>query len=151
MDVRDYKEQAKQAALRAGPGILRVFAVYVGVLAVLNVLIYFLETPFYDWSVSVRQYVAAGDFDVPLPSNRVRYGIWFSLLLTLACDSNLIAVSTVVSLSDAAAPYWKLLFYGAGALQYLVILYLVFLIVKDRMVDIDAILPSKKGTKTETE
>ena len=75
----------------------------------------------------------------------------FSLLLTLACDSNLIAVSTVVSLSDAAAPYWKLLFYGAGALQYLVILYLVFLIVKDRMVDIDAILPSKKGKKTETE
>ena len=75
----------------------------------------------------------------------------FSLLLTLACDSNLIAVSTVVSLSDAAAPYWKLLFYGAGALQYLVILYLVFLIVKDRMVDIDAILPSKKRKKTDTE
>jgi len=83
MDIREYKERAKQAALRAGPGILRVFAVYVGVLAVLNVLIYFLETPFYDWSMSVRQFVAAGDFDVPLPSNRVRYGIWFSLLLTL--------------------------------------------------------------------
>ena len=86
MDVQKYKEQAKEMALKAGPGILRVFAVYVGVLAVLNLLMYFLETPFYEWSMSVRQYMAAGDFDVPLPSDRVRIGIWFSLLLTLLCQ-----------------------------------------------------------------
>ncbi len=83
MTIQDYKDRAREAALKAGPGILKIFAVYVGVLAVLNLLIYFLETPFYEWSMTVRQFVAAGDYDLPLPSDRVRSGIWFSLLLTL--------------------------------------------------------------------
>ncbi len=83
MTIQDYKDRAREAALKAGPGILKIFAVYVGVLAVLNLLIYFLETPFYEWSMTVRQFVAAGDYDLPLPSDRVRSGIWFSLVLTL--------------------------------------------------------------------
>ncbi|MBO5599879.1 MAG: DUF2029 domain-containing protein [Candidatus Methanomethylophilus sp.] len=75
----------------------------------------------------------------------------FTLLLTLACDSNLIAVATVVSWSDAAAPYWLLLFYGAGALQYTAILYLVWLVLKGRLVEIAALLPSYKRKKADSE
>ena len=86
MDVQKYKEQAKEMALKAGPGILRVFAVYVGVLAVLNLLIYFLRIPYYEWSMRIQQFIAVGDFDVPLPSDRVQIGFWFSLLLNLLCQ-----------------------------------------------------------------
>jgi hypothetical protein len=75
----------------------------------------------------------------------------FTLLLTLACDSNLIAVATVVSWSDAAAPYWLLLFYGAGALQYAAILYLVWLVLKGRLVEIAALLPFYKRKKADSE
>jgi len=75
----------------------------------------------------------------------------FTLLLTLACDSNLIAVATVVSWSDAAAPYWPLMFYGMGVLQYMAILYLVWLVLKGRLVEIAALLPSHKRKKTDAE
>ena len=75
----------------------------------------------------------------------------FTLLLTLACDSNLIQVATVVSLSDALAPYWSLLFYGMGALQYLGILYLAYLMYRGRLVDITAIKIFNKGGKADSQ
>ena len=83
MDLLEYKQQAREAALRAGPGLVKVFAVYVGVLALLNLLAYFLETPMYDWMLRMREYVAAGNADVPLPSARVHQGMALSLLLGL--------------------------------------------------------------------
>ena len=83
MDLLEYKQKAREAALRAGPGLVKVFAVYVGVLALLNLLAYFLETPMYDWMLRMREYVAAGNADVPLPSARVHQGMALSLLLGL--------------------------------------------------------------------
>ncbi len=83
MDLLEYKQKAREAALRAGPGLVKVFAVYAGVLALLNLLAYFLETPMYDWMLRMREYVAAGNADVPLPSAKVHQGMALSLLLGL--------------------------------------------------------------------
>ncbi|MBO5519597.1 MAG: hypothetical protein J5945_05600, partial [Candidatus Methanomethylophilus sp.] len=74
-----------------------------------------------------------------------------TLLLTLACDSAFIAVETVVSVSDALAPYWTILFYGAGILQYIAILYLAYLILKNRLVDIGALLRSRRKENSDSE
>ena len=74
-----------------------------------------------------------------------------TLLLTLACDSAFIAVETVVSVSDALAPYWTILFYGAGSLQYIAILYLAYLILKNRLVDIGALLRSRRKENSDSE
>lgn len=83
MDLQQYRDEARQTAQRIGPGLVRIFAVYVGVLAVLNLLSYFLQNPMYDWYDLVRQYVAAGNFDLPLPPDRARIGFWLSNLLSL--------------------------------------------------------------------
>ena len=83
MDLLEYKQKAREAALRAGPGLVKVFAIYAGVLALLNLLAYFLETPMYDWMLRMREYVAAGNTDVPLPSAKVHQGMALSLLLGL--------------------------------------------------------------------
>ena len=83
MSIQEYKDRAREMALKAGPRILKVFAVYAAVLAVLNLLGYFLETPFYEWMTELRQYVIAGNYDVPDLPARARGGVWFSLLLTL--------------------------------------------------------------------
>ena len=41
MDLQEYRQKTREAALRAGPGLMKVFAVYAGVLAVLNLLVIF--------------------------------------------------------------------------------------------------------------
>ncbi len=83
MDLLEYKQKAREAVLRAGPGLLKVFAIYAGVLSLLNLLAYFLETPMYDWMLRMREYASAGNMDMPLPSARVHQGMAFSLLLGL--------------------------------------------------------------------
>jgi len=83
MNLQDYRNKAREAALRAGPGLIKVFAVYAAVLAVLNLLSYFLEMPAFEWLQSVMEYAAAGDPDFPQPSARLRFGALLSVLLTL--------------------------------------------------------------------
>ncbi len=83
MDLQEYRLKARDAALRAGPGLMKVFIIYTVVLALLNLLVYFLETPMYEWMLRMREYVAAGNMEVPLPSARVHQGMAFALVLTL--------------------------------------------------------------------
>jgi uncharacterized membrane protein len=83
MDLMDYKQKAREAALRAGPGLLKVFAIYAGVLALLNLLGYFLETPMYEWMIRMREYISAGNAELPMPSAQVRQGMALSMLLSL--------------------------------------------------------------------
>ena len=83
MNLPEYKQKVREAALRAGPGLLKVFAVYAAVLALLNLLGYFLETPMFEWTLRVRDYIAAGNADLPLPTARVRQGMALALLLNL--------------------------------------------------------------------
>ena len=83
MDLQKYKQKTREAALRAGPGLMKVFAVYAVVIALLNLLGFFLETPMYEWSMRVREYVQAGNMELPLPSARVHQGMALSLLLGL--------------------------------------------------------------------
>ena len=83
MDLQDFRQKTREAALRAGPGLMKIFAIYAGVLAVLNLLSYFLETPMYDWWISLREYMLAGNAELPLPSAQVHQGMALSLVLTL--------------------------------------------------------------------
>ena len=71
-----------------------------------------------------------------------------SLLLTLASDTGIVDVATVVSWSDAYAPYWTFVYHGAAVLQYLGILFLVYLILKGRLVDF-SVLKRKKAASAE--
>ena len=121
MDLLEYKEKARQAALKAGPGLLKVFAVYVAVLAVLNLLAFFLQEPIYEWYGRAREYIEAGNFDLPEPSARARGGVWLSMLLTLLCrvvSAGWVGISLRVSRGGefswhdlwSAFPYfWKVL------------------------------------------
>ncbi len=83
MDLQEYKQKTREAALRAGPGLMRVFAIYAVVIAVLNLLGYFLETPMYEWMLNLREYVQAGSAELPLPSARVHQGMLLSTVLSL--------------------------------------------------------------------
>jgi len=83
MELQELKLKTREASLRAGPGLIKVFAIYAGVLALLNLLSYFLETPMYDWWISLREYMLAGNAELPLPSARVHQGMALSLLLGL--------------------------------------------------------------------
>ena len=83
MDLLEYKQKAREAALRAGPGLLKVFAVYAGVLALLNLLGFLLEKPFVDWQIQTWEYVKEGNMSFALPSARVHQGMALSLLLGL--------------------------------------------------------------------
>ena len=83
MDLQEYRQKTREAALRAGPGLMKVFAVYAGVLAVLNLLGYFLNKPMYEWRMLIGEYVQEGDFSFPLPSARTYQSSLLSLLLGL--------------------------------------------------------------------
>ena len=83
MELQEFKQKTREAALRAGPRLMKVFAIYAGVLALLNLLCYFLETPMYEWMTSLREYALAGNMELPLPSARVHQGMALSLLLGL--------------------------------------------------------------------
>ena len=67
MDLQKFKQKTREAALRAGPGLMKVFAIYAVVIALLNLLGYFLETPMYEWWMQVREYMLAGNTELPLP------------------------------------------------------------------------------------
>lgn len=82
MSVLEYKELARRAAVRAGTGYLKVFLIYVGILAVLNLVIYQLETPVIDWLNAANQYQMAGDFALPAVTRRLGGCIAFMLLLS---------------------------------------------------------------------
>ena len=83
MDLQKYKQKTREAALRAGPGLMKVFAIYAVVIALLNLLGYFLETPMYEWWMQVREYMLAGNTELPLPPARMQQGMALSLLLGL--------------------------------------------------------------------
>ena len=83
MDLQKYKQKTREAALRAGPGLMKVFAVYAVVIALLNLLGYFLETPFADWQIQTWEYVKEGNLAFPPPSARIYEGMALSLLLGL--------------------------------------------------------------------
>ncbi len=83
MDLQEYKQQTREAAQRAGPGLMKVFVIYAAVLALLNLLVFLLETPMYEWFLRLRDYVSAGNAELPLPSARVHQGMALALLLTL--------------------------------------------------------------------
>ena len=83
MDLQEYKQKTREAALRAGPGLMKVFAVYAVVLALLNLLVFLLETPMYEWLLRLREFVSAGNAELPLPSARVHQGMVLALVLTL--------------------------------------------------------------------
>ena len=80
--VLEYKELARRAALRAGPGYLKVFLIYAAILAVLNLVIYQLETPVYEWFSAANQYVMAGNFELPPFTRRLGGCLAFVLLLS---------------------------------------------------------------------
>ena len=81
MDLQKYREMALRGSRRAGPGLMRIFVLYVGVLAVLSVLAYFLENPVYEWRELVLQYAAAGNPELPTVSPRAFQGILLARLM----------------------------------------------------------------------
>ncbi len=83
MDLMEYKLKARRLAERAGAGLVKVFAIYAAIIALLNLLGYFLEAPMYDWTLRIWEYAAEGNADIPLPSARVHQGMALALLLTL--------------------------------------------------------------------
>lgn len=68
----------------------------------------------------------------------------FSLLLSLACGTDLMSVDTVVSLAHAYRPYWYVLYYGSAVVQYLGILWLAYSEIKGRVM---RIIPPKEWGK----
>ena len=80
--VLEYKELARKAAGRAGPGYLKVFLIYAAILAVLNLVIYQLQSPIYDWLNTANQYLAAGNFELPAFTRRLGGCLGFMLLLS---------------------------------------------------------------------
>ncbi len=83
MDLQRYKERAQEAARRVGPGLFRIFAIYVGVLAVLGILTYLMENPIYEWQSRVLQFAAAGNTQLPPMPDRARTGFLFAQALGL--------------------------------------------------------------------
>lgn len=83
MTVQDYRELARRAAGRAGPGYLKVFLIYTGILAVLNLLVYLLEAPLADWLQTSMQYLNAGNLELPQPSGRLLGSMALALALML--------------------------------------------------------------------
>ena len=80
--VLEYKELARKAAGRAGPGYLKVFLIYAAILAVLNLVIYQLQNPIYDWLSSANQYIMAGNLELPPFTRRLGGCLGFMLLLS---------------------------------------------------------------------
>ena len=83
MDLQRYKERAQEAARRVGPGLFRIFAIYVGVLAVLGILTYLMENPIYEWQSRALQFAAAGNTQLPPMPDRARTGFLFAQALGL--------------------------------------------------------------------
>ena len=83
MDLQKFKQETREAALRAGSGLMKVFAVYALVIAVLNLLGYFLETPFANWQLQMWEYVREGNMAFSPPSAHIYEGMALSLLLGL--------------------------------------------------------------------
>ena len=83
MELQEFKQKTREAALRAGPGLMKVFAIYAVVIAVLNLLSYFLMTPTYEWDMNLWEYYQAGNFEIPMPSAQVYQGIALALVLAL--------------------------------------------------------------------
>ena len=83
MDLRELRDDAQKAALRAGPGLFKIFVIYALVMSVLNFVIYLLQEPFYEWQQVCMQFVTAGDFLLPEPGRRVTAGLLLALVLAL--------------------------------------------------------------------
>lgn len=83
MELQEYREQAQKAAMRAGPRPFRIFIVYALVLSVLNFVGFLLLEPLAGWQTACYQFIAAGNYELPLPSASVVYGSLLSRLLAL--------------------------------------------------------------------
>lgn len=60
----------------------------------------------------------------------------FTLLLTLAHDTGIISVDTVISLSDSFQPFWFAVYYAFGVIQSLGVFYLAYLEYKCRVMPV---------------
>lgn len=83
MNVQEYRQEVMDAAKRIGPGLYKVFAVYVVIMAVLSGLGLLLERGAYDWYALAYEYVTAGDLNIPEPSAQANAGVLLSWVLAL--------------------------------------------------------------------
>lgn len=85
MTVPEYRELAQKAALRVGPDFLKTYAIYVVFSALLLFFSLQMQTRVLDWQDSVRQFLLAGDPNLPPITTQVLcyFGLaWILLLLS---------------------------------------------------------------------
>lgn len=108
MDRQELQSRASGVLLRCGPPFMRLFLIYAGLLAVLNLLSLLLEARLYTWVKTCADHIAAGDLTLPPVSANLRNSTVLSLLLILlgkALTARWIAAS--LSACQGGTPVWR--------------------------------------------
>ena len=83
LTVKDIQEAIKKALLNVGLKIYKIYAIYIGMLLVLNVVIFLLMQPIAKYSYSVYEYINNNNPNIPQMQGNLYISILFIFLLTL--------------------------------------------------------------------
>ncbi len=83
MDIKEIQEAVKKTLLNMGLKIYKVFLIYLGMLLVLNLMIYLLMKPIANYMVTVYEYVSNGNYDIPEAGGNLYIAMLLILIIAL--------------------------------------------------------------------
>ncbi len=77
MELKEIQEAIKKSLLNVGSKIYKVFAIYVGILLILNLIISQLLRPIARYILTVIEYINNGNMDIPQMSKNLYLSLLF--------------------------------------------------------------------------
>ncbi len=122
MEIKDIQEVIKVSIKNVGIKIYKIFAIYVGMLLILNIIIRELLQPISIYTLTVMDYINNGNADIPKMSNSIYISLFFLLtisflirLLALGWSATCLKVSRGIKdisfhdLSSMFPRFWKVI------------------------------------------
>ena len=83
MEIKDIQETIRVSIKNVGIKIYKIFAIYVGILLILNIIVRELLQPISKYSLTVLDYLNNGNSDIPKMNNNIYFSILFLLIISL--------------------------------------------------------------------
>ncbi len=83
MELKEIQEAIKKSLLNVGSKIYKVFAIYVGILLILNLIISQLLRPIARYILTVIEYINNGNMDIPQMSKNLYLSLLFIVVISL--------------------------------------------------------------------
>ncbi len=83
MDIKEIQEAVKNTLLNVGVKIYKIYSIYLGMLLVLNLMIFLLMKPIVNYTLTVYEYIGNGNYNIPEAGRNLYIAMLLILIIAL--------------------------------------------------------------------